>query len=186
MAVTPRLRTGEILSSGTQLGAIMLFDDTLPYSTPGNEGGWGAPNLETTDITKTEYILTDPDGNETIIEDEEQVLPNVTDIGFKITADMLGLSKITPGVWTIKYKLTHAGGELCTIGYFLMYEEMLCCLDKLAVKFNPSKPLSEADREIFDLRANLCTAQKNAALGQYTVAQEIIDFLNSQTGCHCV
>ncbi len=188
MEVAPKLKVVETLPSDTELGSLMLFDCTLPFSDPGNKTGWGAPNIETSNIIKTEYIITDPNGSTTTVEDTALVLPNTVELGFKITADQLGLTKIISGIYRIEYKLTddaNPANIICTVGFYLMKQDVLCCLDKRVVLIDPSVPMSEEDRHVIDLRGFLCTASENALLGQADTARKIMEFLATQDECNC-
>lgn len=185
MAVVLNFTVAEVPASDVELAGIILYDCTKPYSTPANEGGWGSPNEATTDATSAYVKFTDPDGTETTITAIYDTLPNTDNQGYKVTADQLGLEKITSGLWTIEYSVTTSTTTYCKIGYFLMKQDILCCLDKQVAAFKPSIPLSENDRTIFDLRAMLCVADINAQLGQQTKVREIMEYVRLQSECLC-
>ncbi len=182
MALDVSIKTLETLPSDINLGAITVFDNTGVYSTS-NPGGWTAPNPVTGDVTKTEIVFTDPDGTETTIEDTELVLPNTTSIGFMVTADMLGLTEITSGVWELEIRYTIAGIVYCKRAFFLMYQVVNCCLEKRVVDYVVSDPTDSANMKTMDLTRLLCVAVKNAQLGQEETARSIMSYL--RRNCEC-
>lgn len=197
MALDLKINILEVGPSDTEPGSIIFYDVTQVYSTPANEGGWGDPNPETIDITEVELTFTDPDGTSTVItldpldtsaSNYDPTLPNVLGLGYKVTADRLGLTKITSGLWTISYKVTDpidGGTEYCRIKYFLAIEDIKCCLDKKILDANATLPMSDNDRKIFDLLQQVCTAKRNSEIGQHTTASEIMEFVKSQRDCSC-
>ena len=118
--------------------SFQLTDETGPYSSS-NNGGYGAPNFETTDAIDARVIVTQPDGTQTTI----TVYPTFPDSTgnqiVTITAAQLGLTTLPDGIWTLQYQVDFNNINSQTVQKsvtktVLFACSVSCCVHKLIAK----------------------------------------------------
>ena len=107
----------------TDYSVLTLVDNTGDYNVDTNPNGWGAPNLELSDIDYAKLTVTTPEG--TTLPTIDIILDlgidfstiNSDELIYNLTNDMLGGtlgSTIVDGIWTILYEVSDDSGVTTT------------------------------------------------------------------------
>lgn len=126
MALQPAIKA----SFRNNCSELVITDVTKEYNASTNTGGWGAPNIVTTDVTEA-YIVIGDGSTETRYDVIDNLINPVTD-EFELTSieDTYG-----DGEWTITYNVYY--GDIlytCTITVFTICE-VRCCIDKMWLSY---------------------------------------------------
>jgi len=169
--------------------SIFLFDNTGIFDPDNNPEGFGAPNPEVADFDQAVVEITPPGVDEPFIIDVFPVLPNINDVGFEVLPEDVGLETIISGKWILKYILTDVDTDPDTIvsveNCEIFFDEVACCVHKLAAQVDPDDVKSEASQRGLDLELLLRNARRAACCGQLNDAVRIIKYLDSQCKCLC-
>ena len=165
--------------------AIFVYDETGSYDKSCNPGGWGAPNLEPSDVETVTLEVYKPESTTATSIDVTTAFPNKDGIGFEILASDLGLTEITSGVWKFVYTTSSpscAFTDTFTI-QVLLDDVIACCVDKLLVDTNAANLLSESNTKKVEMEILLNNARWAAEKEDFTGAQKIAKHLNLQCKC---
>jgi len=126
-------------------GGFTFSETTGSYSSPNNEGGWGAPNPTLMDATAAVLDVYIPDST-TLLPINTAITLNMLINGYPsttsgnsllITPQQIGFAvgqSASDGVYQFVYRVTADGTEYTKTQYVLVYSEAQCCISKLAVK----------------------------------------------------
>jgi len=165
--------------------AIFVFDATGTYEKDCNSGGWGAPNLEPTDIEEATVEVFPPESVIGIIIDVRVALPNKDGVGFEILAEDLGLLEITSGVWKFVYRVKSVTNEFEQAFSISKYfdDVIACCIDSKKKSICYSDLLSDEMKKATELEMLLDNARWAACTGNLVAAQTIANYINLQCKC---
>lgn len=165
--------------------AIYVYDATGSFDKDCNPGGWGAPNLEPSDIEEATVEIFPPESDIGITVDVSAALPNKDGFGFEILAEDLGLSEISDGIWKFIYKTTSVSNSFeetfCVNKYF--DEISACCVDGMINSFDISNLLSEGNKKIVEMEMLFDNARRLACKGNIKGAQTVTNHVNIQCKC---
>lgn len=169
-------------------GALYVFDKTGKYKKKVNEGGWGIPNFQVSDITKAELTVYPPESEEPIVIDVYPHLPNDEGVGFEILAQEFGLDQIKSGVWKSELRLYHSPGQpneevLCVTSYDFFDDVIKCCIESKKKTVDETDPSSKESRHIVELETLLWNANNAACKGDIEKAQRLAKLIELQCKC---
>lgn len=177
--------------------STMTFTELTGAYSASNTGGWGTPNVDTTDATVAILQITTPSGGIYTLDLFAQGFPVTnTSLEYTIPLTSLGLTTNIPdGNWSFLYYVTGSdGGTPFTYQAkknFLFYCNSECCVNKLLADVNPEACDCDEDNEkLIDnyLKATVfLDSLKNAArcyqVTLFTTIKSIIDKLCANSGC---
>lgn len=169
--------------------SIFVFDQTGVFDAIDNLTGWGTPNTEIADIDRATVAVTVPDNDTPFVIDVYPTLPNVTDIGFEILPDDLGLTELTSGIYKFEFCVfdddVQSDPIACVTNCELLTGVARCCVDKLMTAVDIDNLTHENTEKALDLQLLLIAAEKNACCGNVDKADRIIRYINAQCLCLC-
>lgn len=165
--------------------AIFVYDATGSYSANCNQGGWGAPNLEPSDIEEATVEVFPPESEEGIVIDVFPALPNDNGTGFEILAEDLGLSEITSGVWKFVYRVSSVANNFEQQFSISKYfdEVIACCVDSMVVNADFNDIMSGKNKTKIEMEILLESARWAACMGNLKDAQKIANHINLHCKC---
>lgn len=118
--------------------SFVLTDTTGEYDSSANDGGWGSPNWDVTDITAAEIEITYPDGTVQTVDVTSQVPSSYTgNFYFNYIVPTTGI-KFEDGLYEIKYSVTVEDLGVSETYEYSFYKPALCsvtcCVNKQLAK----------------------------------------------------
>lgn len=177
MSVELKMRINEFTKE-----AVHTFDETGVFSTT-NETGWGVPNEVTSDMTSATLTFFPPETSVTTVIDVFPSFPNDAGVGFEVTAEDLGMTELTSGVWKVEYNVKGANNFDQTISCYVFFRKSIeCCIAHKAKCIDPCN-LDEDSEFTLNMRSLLERANRLGNQGDLVGAQEIATLLNKQCQC---
>lgn len=179
------------VTSGESCDGILVKDITSTYDAVSNPTGYGAPNPSFGQVIPYTAAVTLPNGTTSVFTLDLLADPpapvvvcscsgvDVSTYTWTITPADLGLTEITPGVYTIQWS---AGDQNNVIGgtpqtgvsYLLATRELQADIDNLILTAFQGCDEAEQDRALA-LQGKLCAAMKAHGCARYAQAQAMID-----------
>ena len=173
------------LSVEADRNAIYIYDETGCYDSTCNPGGWGTPNIKTSDITESTVEIFPPESSSGILVDISDGLPNIDKIGIEILLSEIGISTLKNGVWTFIYRVKNFENEIhleCSISKFFDVENT-CCVNSLMSTFDANNLCSERNSKAVEMEILLNGARWMACCGNLKGAQTISNHIELQCKC---
>lgn len=169
--------------------SMVVYDATCAYSTPENEGGWGAPNSTVNNIISAIvsiwYPSNDTDQADHVI-DVYPYLPNPEGTGFRITVEDHLISPIIDGLYRIEYTVTDEDGNEYTANCVPLFtNQVICCLQKRLHKIDIDNCDLEYDKETVRLNSLYDAMLAAYCEGDLCKVNRILRFLLQKCECCC-
>jgi len=166
---------------------IYFYDETGKYNASCNDGGYGSPNIEVSDIDAATVEVFPPEATESegILIDVYNSLPNDQKIGFEISADDLGLQEIKSGVWKFVYRVSSTSQNFSEeVSLYKYFDEVIaCCVDSMMLDVSGGDFTSEANKKRIEMVILLDSARWAACKGDLNTAQMIANHISLQCKC---
>jgi hypothetical protein len=165
--------------------SFVVTDCTGKYSSS-NQGGFGAPNIQTSDIETSILFITTPDKTEFQINVYPD-FPNKDGIAYEILPYMLNMQEIESGEYNLKLVITGTdkkGVKFTKTAYHtqFMTKTVSCCIDKII-----SKNIGTTDKlkkqEMIELNDLLKSLEYSIDCGRMNRATKIVDLLKETCSC---
>lgn len=180
---------------------LVFYDITGLYNAVSRPGGYGTPNPDFSEVIPYTVAVTLPGGTAPAYTLNLLASPpapvvicncegeNVSTYAWTITPTNLGLSEITPGIYTLAWSAGDTDGVIGGIPqtgvlYLLAVHELEADINDLILQAFQGCDEDAQDRAL-DMLAKLCAAQKMAGCGNRTKAQTMIDALVAELSQCC-
>ena len=173
------------LSVEADKDAIYVYDTTGSYDAECNLEGWGAPNLNASDIEEVTVEVFPPESESGIIIDVSAALPSIDGLGFEIIAQDLGLSYIVSGSWRFVYRVksvTENFEQAFSVSKYFD-EVTACCVDSMINSFDTIDLTSGNNKNIVGMEILFDGARHLACKGNAAGAQKVINHVNLKCNC---
>lgn len=161
---------------------LNVFDETGAYSSS-NQGGWGLPNIQISDVVSAVVNVYFPSQDNFIPKDVSMALPNIDGIGFQLTASMFNKTDFPPGVYRFDLVYTTSTEVISSSIRFYHYRPLECCISQKKMKLQISDVSSSSAIEVLELEALLENSIWAACSGNIYNAQEISEYISSKCDC---
>tara|TARA_R110000772_G_scaffold1095_1_gene3858 strand:- start:8671 stop:9228 length:558 start_codon:yes stop_codon:yes gene_type:complete len=168
-----------------------LVDNTDVYNALTNLTGYGAPNEVPGDFNSAFIVVTMPDGTQVNAIDAYPTFPNDDNtVIFTITAAMLGVAKLEPGIYSFNYTIDDISGGISNNPFtvdckYYHYEPIQCCISKKVKSLDFICSTNEEICEVAIAERRLKAAIYAACAGNWEETKIISDSLWEQCGCCC-
>lgn len=167
MALTPTIQV--CLNSACD--TLTLTETTGVYNASTNTGGYGAPNITTSDVETVLLTVIAPDDTEYEIDLTATDFPSSND-EFEYELDLADLgnrTSIEDGYWQFVYEVVDGATTYTATKNYMFYCESECCVAKLLAKVEPD----ECD----------CDTQNLKRIENYTKARTFLASLKNAASC---
>lgn len=147
------LRLSYSICQNKSCKSLQFSETTGAYNSLSNTGGFGSPNVDTTDATSALLKVLIPGATTTVDIDLFPDFPTVdNEFEREITSADLGLtadSKLEDGVYEITYEVIADGVTYTELNNIFLYCNVQCCINQMIAKI-PSKHCSCSDSSVSD------------------------------------
>ena len=169
---------------------VVVYDTTGKYS-GNNQGGYGGPNVNISDVTEAYVEVYTPQSETPVIVPVYPSFPELDEeIGYDIPVSLFSMTEVESGVWKIGYRLK--GKDSKGVSFekyneckFIFTNSAECCVDKL-VASTVNTPLvmkderkKAADELVIILRTALWAKERQ----MYDAAQTQLKFITLHCNC---
>ncbi len=174
-----------------------FIEETGVYS-PGNLGGWGAPNPIVGDAVDSRIVITKRGETTSYPVNPFSLLPTSdTEYQYLILGTSFGFAaneKITDGLYKIEYTVDYVDSlgfqqTLYDSFYFAFTKGLECCISNIRESLSVPSGACECDDAAITALSNaetlLNSVCKLVECDKLDKAQEVIDFLQRYCDCNC-
>lgn len=173
------------ISTIEETKSFVVTDCTGKHSAS-NPGGFGAPNIQTSDIETSVITITTPQKSDFEINVYPD-FPNKDGIAYEILPYMLNMKEIEAGEYNIKLVITGTdkkGVKFTKTAYYtaFMTKSVDCCIDKMISKhIGTTDPVKK--QELIEINNLLTSLHYSVSCGRLNRATKIVDLLKETCSC---
>lgn len=153
---------------------LIIRETTGIYDVTTNEGGYGSPNIETTDVISAILVVIAPDNTEYTIDllELDSFPKDNVDYEYTIPLSYIGnRESIEDGYWQFTYTVTTSGSEYSVSKSYFFYCNAKCCVSKMLSAIT----ISNID--------NINDTVNNKKIEKYTRVKTLLESIKGAANC---